>query len=301
MPQPPQWRLSEVVSRQAPPQEERPAGQVSWQAPLAQVGDPVGHACAQLPQFCGSVIVSTHVPAQSVVPVGQPHLPSMHALPAPHAVPQPPQFSGSDLMSRQAPLQAISGGAHEPAHWPTEQTWPAGHIVPQPPQFCALVVDVDAGAATVPFSAVTDTLAHRADLAAAAGVAAATGIAGRSVAGGPVHRRSVVRGRPIRPRDDAIRWTIAGCVVAAAIRRASMGPRPGARAATTQQGHYQQHHERSGHHVSWRKRVTARITEPLQRARHRRSSRSDCSPGEERWQLHRPALTALTIDSRRWR
>jgi hypothetical protein len=140
MPQPPQWRPSEVVSTQAPPQEERPAGQVSWQPPLAQVGDPLGQASAQLPQFCGSVMVFTHVPAQSVVPVAQPQLPSMHALPAPHAVPQPPQFCGSDLMSRQAPLQAISGGAHEPAHWPTEQTWPAAHIVPQPPQFCGLVV-----------------------------------------------------------------------------------------------------------------------------------------------------------------
>jgi hypothetical protein len=116
MPQPPQWRLSEVVSTQAPPQEERPAGQVAWQTPLAQVGDPAGQASAQLPQFCGSVMVFTHWPAQSVLPVGQPQVPSMQALPALHTVPQPPQFCGSDLISRQAPLHAISGGEHEPAH-----------------------------------------------------------------------------------------------------------------------------------------------------------------------------------------
>jgi hypothetical protein len=51
MPQPPQWRLSEVVSTQAPPQDASPAGQVSWQEPLAQAGAPAGQAIAQLPQF----------------------------------------------------------------------------------------------------------------------------------------------------------------------------------------------------------------------------------------------------------
>jgi hypothetical protein len=51
MPQPPQWRPSEVVSTQAPPQDESPVGQVSWQAPLAQAGAAAGQAIAQLPQF----------------------------------------------------------------------------------------------------------------------------------------------------------------------------------------------------------------------------------------------------------
>jgi hypothetical protein len=67
-------------------------------------------------------MVFTHLPPQSVLPVGQPQVPSMQALPAPHTLPQLPQFCGSDLTSRQAPLQAVSDAAQAAPHWPTEQT-----------------------------------------------------------------------------------------------------------------------------------------------------------------------------------
>jgi len=71
-PQPPQLSASALVFTQTPPHAVWSAGHVAHvlltQTPLLQT---VG----QVPQCCGSVLRSTQVPAQSVVPPLQAHTP----------------------------------------------------------------------------------------------------------------------------------------------------------------------------------------------------------------------------------
>jgi hypothetical protein len=59
------------------------------------------------PQFCGSLLVSTHKPLQLVRPAAQPvmQLPWLQKVPAPHTVVQLPQWLLSVDGSIQAPLQ----------------------------------------------------------------------------------------------------------------------------------------------------------------------------------------------------
>ena len=62
-PQAPQWRVSLVVSTQAPLHSVWPEGQTHW--PLAHV-DPAGHVTPHAPQWRLSEPVLTQVPLQSV-------------------------------------------------------------------------------------------------------------------------------------------------------------------------------------------------------------------------------------------
>jgi len=61
-----------------------------------------------LPQFFGSLVVSTHAPLQDVAPASQVHLLAEQAWRAPHAVPHLPQLFGSLVGSTQPFAQASS-------------------------------------------------------------------------------------------------------------------------------------------------------------------------------------------------
>jgi hypothetical protein len=84
-----------------------------------------------LPQFFGSLVVSTQAPLQDVAPASQVHLLAKQAWRAPHAVPHCPQLLGSLVGSTQpfaqassAPGQAqalfshVSGDAQTVPHFP---------------------------------------------------------------------------------------------------------------------------------------------------------------------------------------
>jgi hypothetical protein len=60
-----------------------------------------------VPQLLESVSVSTHVPLQSICPVGQ-HSPLEHAMEGPHTLPQEPQWRGSESVFTQAPPQSVN-------------------------------------------------------------------------------------------------------------------------------------------------------------------------------------------------
>jgi hypothetical protein len=87
---------------------------------------PAMQATAQPPQLLWSVIVSTHVPLQNVVPVPQidAHAPAVHDWPAGHARPQAPQWLLSLDVSTQAPPHIVRGAVHIEAgrHVPVTHT-----------------------------------------------------------------------------------------------------------------------------------------------------------------------------------
>ena len=62
------------------------------QAPAAQRRGPDRHSCPQVPQLCGSVDVSAHVPLQMVWPGGHAQEPPWQVLPFVQATPQVPQL-----------------------------------------------------------------------------------------------------------------------------------------------------------------------------------------------------------------
>jgi hypothetical protein len=107
---------------------------MAWQVLLEQAW-PVAQAFPQAPQFAGLVAVSTQVPPQSVVPVGQPQAPPMQTLPPLQVVPQAPQLALSDLVSTHEPPQLVRVPAQLAPQVPTEQTWPAVQAVVHEPQW----------------------------------------------------------------------------------------------------------------------------------------------------------------------
>jgi hypothetical protein len=97
-----------------------------------------------VPQLETSVIVSTQLPLQSIVPDGQPQVPEAHSSPASHAVSQSPQWASSVMRSTQIASasmpQIIIGAGHASVHAPPEQDSPMGHSLPQEPQFASSVI-----------------------------------------------------------------------------------------------------------------------------------------------------------------
>jgi hypothetical protein len=63
----------------------------------------VAHAVAQVPQWAGSVVVSTQTPPQSVCPPVQAQAPALHVCPPVQTFPQLPQLLGSFLVFTHAP------------------------------------------------------------------------------------------------------------------------------------------------------------------------------------------------------
>lgn len=94
------------------------------------------HAFVQLPQCWPSVVVSTHVPPQSVRPPAQVQVPDAHARLLAHIVVQSPQCAESRVVSTQLPLHAVSPLGQSVAHVPAEQTCAAVQLVVHAPQ-CA--------------------------------------------------------------------------------------------------------------------------------------------------------------------
>jgi hypothetical protein len=80
-----------------------------WQVPLAhdEFAKKLQHLLAQAPQLLKSVIRSTHVPEQFVIPVGHSQVPLLHTWPGEQAWPQVPQLLTSVCGSTHAPEQAV--------------------------------------------------------------------------------------------------------------------------------------------------------------------------------------------------
>jgi hypothetical protein len=107
----------------------------------------VGHAPPQLPQFAGSVVVSTQTPPQSVRPAGQLHVLDWQVRPPVQMLPHEPQLLLSLVTSMQVVImpavQSMLGAPHAGRQWPAMHCCPIGHAVPHMPQF-ALSVCVSA-------------------------------------------------------------------------------------------------------------------------------------------------------------
>ena len=104
------------------------------------------------PQWGSSEVVSTQLPAHSVRPPLQPHVPLTHVSPAGHATPQVPQLSSSVFVSTQLPAQTV------PLHSqsPEMQVKPEPQALLHEPQWTSLVArltheepQTDLGAAQV--------------------------------------------------------------------------------------------------------------------------------------------------------
>ena len=113
-----QWLLSLSGLMHWPPHRTWPVGQSSRQVPLthSSVGP---HTVAQLPQWFGSVAVSTHEPPHCIVLLGQVivvHWPALQTSSGPHWWPHVPQLSWSVSVNTQSPLQSVSPGPHCAAH-----------------------------------------------------------------------------------------------------------------------------------------------------------------------------------------
>ena len=111
MPQPPQFRLSKLVSMQTPLQKVVPRGPQSglhW--PWLHI-DPGGQVSPHFPQFTGLVPRSTHEPLQ-LVPILHciAHCPSTQGCPNRHADPHAPQFCGLDVKSTHTSEQSVPEG-----------------------------------------------------------------------------------------------------------------------------------------------------------------------------------------------
>jgi len=104
LPQAPQFRGSLASERQTPSQSMVPAGQTH--APEMH-DPPPPQARSQLPQWFGSVAVSTHSSPQLVCPgAAQLQARLRQVWPAPHRFPQPPQFATSLRRSAHVSPQA---------------------------------------------------------------------------------------------------------------------------------------------------------------------------------------------------
>lgn len=66
-----------------------------------------------MPQWAGSLRVSTQLPAHAVKPAGHAHALAMHDAPSAHAFPHVPQCRASVAVFAHVPAQFTAGGAHE--------------------------------------------------------------------------------------------------------------------------------------------------------------------------------------------
>ena len=179
-PQPPQLEGSDVVLMHAPLHRESPVGHahaplthdapeghatvhepqcvelvfvstqevphcVSEPHPVAQPPFkqtwPDAHVWPHEPQLSASDDSSTHAPLQTIVPVGQTHLPALHDAPVAHLVPHAPQLVALVCVSVHVAPHATRGLVHP--HAPAAQLAPAGQAWPHVPQLagsdCVLV------------------------------------------------------------------------------------------------------------------------------------------------------------------
>jgi len=129
MPQPPQFRLSELSTAHVAPQQDSPLGHVSFgpQGPTHTAPEhcsPAAQAFPHPPQLLGSLLVSTSQPSctwwsQSANPGKHPASsqvlaaqPAMAFTKGPHTSPHPPQLLGSVVVSTQSGPQHDRPLAH---------------------------------------------------------------------------------------------------------------------------------------------------------------------------------------------
>ena len=118
------------------PQAVRPDGQSMPQAPIRHDAG-VGQTLPQVPQLVVSLVVSVHVPLQTMKPAGQPtaaQTPALQRWPAGHALPHDPQWALLFMTSAQALPHIICVAGHISVHAPLAQSWPCGQRLPQAPQ-----------------------------------------------------------------------------------------------------------------------------------------------------------------------
>jgi hypothetical protein len=94
-----------------------PIGHLHW--PVMHCANS-GHWFPHVPQLLKSVLVSTHVPPQSIFPLGQEQAPPRQVWPSVHVLPHAPQLLKSLLVSTHVPPQSVLplGQTHMPTtHW----------------------------------------------------------------------------------------------------------------------------------------------------------------------------------------
>jgi hypothetical protein len=130
--QPPQLSGFFWMLMQTPPHAVVPREQA--QLPFTQLPPPP-HAIPHAPQFAGSRVTSTQLPAQATVPVGQTlvHAPAPQTWPAGHVIPHDPQWLGSVAVDTQTPPHSCVPAGQ--AHAPSTQLVPPVQAMPHPPQF----------------------------------------------------------------------------------------------------------------------------------------------------------------------
>jgi hypothetical protein len=117
--------------------------QIYWHVPLTQPC-PAAHSVPQIPQLFPSVRRFEHVPAQFVVPVGQPHTPPLQTRLLPHTSEQSPQsflllWRSTQIAVGPAPHSTNPDAAHEAPHTPSLQIGVVPpHRLPQLPQSARL-------------------------------------------------------------------------------------------------------------------------------------------------------------------
>jgi hypothetical protein len=65
------------------------------------------HAVVHPPQWAGSIVRSTQIPLQSVVPPGHPQVPLLHCMPPVHLFPHDPQLSMLFVSFTQVPPHIV--------------------------------------------------------------------------------------------------------------------------------------------------------------------------------------------------
>jgi hypothetical protein len=115
VPQEPQSALSVCKSTHAPPHAVCPDVHVTVHMPFEQSW-PGPQTLLQLPQWFGSLVVSTQTPLQSLWPGGQTHMPPAQLAPVGHALPHLPQSALSVCRFTHWPLQLVSPVPHCEAH-----------------------------------------------------------------------------------------------------------------------------------------------------------------------------------------
>jgi hypothetical protein len=132
MPQPPQFWKLDSVSTHVPLQSVASIAQAHC-PPTHDL--PPAHDVPHMPQFAGSLPVSTQLFEQFVSgPQSLAHWPALHTWDGPHAVPHAPQFCGSSERSTHAPLHASRPTSHTHAPWLHVSPFAVLHVVPHMPQ-----------------------------------------------------------------------------------------------------------------------------------------------------------------------
>src|SRR5687767_1088717 len=94
------------MSVQLPAHAVVPAGQLAMHVDAPQTS-PAAQTVVHIPQWVGSLVISTQTPPQSVSPPGHAHIPARHSIPPEQTTPQAPQLVSSLSRLTQVPPQSV--------------------------------------------------------------------------------------------------------------------------------------------------------------------------------------------------